>query len=157
MGFVVVLLLVMLFAPASSEFSCPVREAVSVQPSDPFYSSKPFVNGAREFIHGTIKPWGGEVENITSPIFDSSTGERAVIGELAQMGETDALRAVESARRAWNNGQGTWPQMTAQQRIQALERVVVSLKSRKKDIVDVLMWEICKTAEDATVEFGQRH
>ena len=45
--------------------------------------------------------------------------------------------------------------MTAQQRIEALEKVVVSLKEARNDIVKVLMWEICKTADDAAAEFDR--
>lgn len=45
--------------------------------------------------------------------------------------------------------------MTAQQRIEALERVVASLKEARNDIINVLMWEICKTTEDAAAEFDR--
>lgn len=60
-----------------------------------------------------------------------------------------------SAKKAWAKGQGVWPQMTAQQRIEALERVVVSLKEARSDIINVLMWEICKTVDDAAAEFDR--
>lgn len=60
-----------------------------------------------------------------------------------------------SAKKAWANGQGVWPQMTAQKRIEALEKVVVSLKEARNEIVKVLMWEICKTADDAAAEFDR--
>ncbi len=108
-------------------------------------------------MFGTISPWNGAVENVTSPIIDQTTSERTIIGTLAQMSEVDALEAVASAKAAWNKGQGTWPQMTALQRIEALERVVVSLKARRQEIVDVLMWEICKSTADAAAEFGVWH
>ena len=45
--------------------------------------------------------------------------------------------------------------MTAQQRIEALEKVVVTLKEKRAEIIKVLMWEICKSIDDATSEFDR--
>ena len=41
-----------------------------------------------------------------APIVDESTGEKVVIGQLAQMGEEDAMRALDAAVQAWDGGQG---------------------------------------------------
>lgn len=54
--------------------------------------------------------WVGEVVEVHTPIMDASTGKRGVIGQLAQMGEEDALKALDAAKEAWDGGQGTWPQ-----------------------------------------------
>jgi hypothetical protein len=43
---------------------------------------------------------------VRAPIVDESTGEKAIIGRLAQMGEADALRALDAAVQAWDGGQG---------------------------------------------------
>jgi len=138
-------------------YTCPAAPLThaSVGPGDPHYDSKPFVDGAVSMIGGSVKRFDGEVVEVTSPIIDSSTGKRTVLGKLAQMNEQDALSAVASAREAWNAGQGTWPQLTAAQRIAALERVVAALRLKRDEIVKVLMWEICKSADDAALEFDR--
>lgn len=48
-----------------------------------------------------------------------------------------------------------WPQMSQADRIAAMEKFVVMLKESRAAIVDVLMWEICKTAADAAKEFDR--
>ena len=70
----------------------------------------PKVDGKMTFIGGKVMPWMGEIVEVTSPIVDASTGRKAVIGELAQMGEKEALMALEAAKAAWDQGQGVWPQ-----------------------------------------------
>lgn len=45
--------------------------------------------------------------------------------------------------------------MSANDRIDRLERVVVGLQARREEIITVLMWEICKSAVDAAAEFDR--
>jgi len=45
--------------------------------------------------------------------------------------------------------------MSQADRIAAMEKFVVMLKESRDAIVDVLMWEICKTAADAAKEFDR--
>ena len=141
----------------SSSYTCPNAPVslASAGPGDAHYDTKPFISGARTFLGGVIGPFSGEVIPVTSPIIDSSTNKRTVIGEMAQMREADAMQALAAAQRAWSNGQGTWPQMSAAERIAALQNVVAALKLRRAEIVNALMWEICKTSADAALEFDR--
>lgn len=144
-------------AVGGETYTCPSAPLLhtSLGPNDAHYSSKPFIDGGVSFINGVIKKFSGELLEVTSPIIDSTTGKRAVIGQMAQMQEKDAMEAVASAKAAWKNGQGIWPQMSASERIAALERVVVALKEKREEIINVLIWEICKTADDAALEFDR--
>jgi glyceraldehyde-3-phosphate dehydrogenase (NADP+) len=45
--------------------------------------------------------------------------------------------------------------MSQAARIAAMEQFVVTLKESRAAIVDVLMWEICKTTADAAKEFDR--
>jgi glyceraldehyde-3-phosphate dehydrogenase (NADP+) len=45
--------------------------------------------------------------------------------------------------------------MSARERIQAIQNFVTELKNRREEIVNVLMWEICKSAPDAAAEFDR--
>lgn len=91
--------------------------------SEAEYGQKPFVDGAKLFIDGSIRKWDGESLSVTSPILDKD-GNRIVIGKIAQMGEKEAVEAAEAAKKAWNTGRGEWPQMKLSERIQAIEKVL---------------------------------
>ena len=54
---------------------------------------------------------------------DEATGERAVIGKLAQMTTDDVKKVLGAAKAAWSGGRGVWPQMSLGQRIDAMEKV----------------------------------
>lgn len=127
-----------------------------VTPEDSWYTRIPFVDGgASTFVGGKVKQWNGERIDVTSPIVDSATAKRTVIGAMAQMTDKDALEAVASAKTAWAGGQGKWPQMSAADRIEALEKVIDSLLERRDEIVNILIWEICKSIPDAEAEFDR--
>ena len=57
---------------------------------------------------GKITQYEGKVENVYSPILDSSESEKHkhIIGKLAQMTTEDSMNALEEAKTAWNSGQG---------------------------------------------------
>ena len=86
--------------------SLPRAKPITVGPD-----TKPHVNGNRILLDGGVHAWQGPSADVLSPIQDAETGKRSVIGTLAQLGEEDAIRAVESAAAAWDRGQGEWPQM----------------------------------------------
>ena len=67
----------------------------------------------------------------------------------------DGYQVLEVAKGAWNRGQGIWPQMRLKQRIAAVKGLVTSLKARREEIVNALMWEIGKTTEDSASEFDR--
>ena len=134
---------------------CPVAAPVSIPSCTAGRMKCPAVDGAMTFIGGQVSPWDGPVVEVRTPIIDESTGEAAVIGKLAQMSEVDALKALDAATLAWDEGQGEWPQMTLAERIDAVERFVAELKKSRGAIVDVLMWEICKNSADAAKEFDR--
>eukprot|EP00968_Pinguiococcus_pyrenoidosus_P009077 scaffold699_cov231-Pinguiococcus_pyrenoidosus.AAC.15 len=119
------------------------------------YKRRPYVDGKVSFVGGVVEEFGGRSIDVSSPIVDEATGERAVLGRLSDMDPEHAVSAVQAAARAWNRGQGAWPQMSQLERIQAIESVVRALRERRQEIVDVLMWEICKTTKDAEKEFDR--
>jgi glyceraldehyde-3-phosphate dehydrogenase (NADP+) len=150
-----IFLLVLAAAPAMPAFQCPILAPASVAPSEDAFKTKPSVDGAFKFIGGDRAPWSGQLTEVTSPILDSSTGKRAVIGRVAAFEEADAVQAVEAAAKAWDRGQGRWPQLPLCERIAAIQRFVEHLKPARESIVHALMWEICKNSTDAAAEFDR--
>lgn len=133
-----------------------VKSAVDVDHDViPDYCKKPFIDGSQILIDGKIEKWTKDMEPVTSPIIDLKTGKRIVIGEIAKMDESAAVRAAEAAKKAWNNGQGEWPQMSMHDRIKKIEDLVEALKEKRSDIISCLMWEICKNKADAETEFDR--
>jgi glyceraldehyde-3-phosphate dehydrogenase (NADP+) len=62
---------------------------------------------------------------------------------------------VESAAKAWDKGQGAWPQLPLSERIAAIKKYVECLAPSRGTIVNALMWEICKNTADASQEFDR--
>jgi glyceraldehyde-3-phosphate dehydrogenase (NADP+) len=139
----------------AAPFKLTALPPASVAPDSEWYAKKPMVDGVFKFIGGERLPFSGEVADVTSPILDASAGVRAVIGKVAQFGTEDAVAAVKAAAAAWDRGQGAWPQMSLEQRIVAIEALVANLSKIRSQLVEVLMWEICKSTGDAAKEFDR--
>ena len=106
-------------------------------------------------IGGVLHEWKDEFKHIYSPIVEESNQEKILIGKLPEMDEGTAIQALEYARAAWGSGRGEWPQMSAQNRIEVIRNLVERLKELRGCLIDVLMWEICKSRKDATTEFDR--
>ena len=78
-----------------------------------------------------------------------------LIGHQARFTEEDSLKALDAAVASWKNGRGEWAQASPATRIAKIEELVVELKPLRDEIINVLMWEICKTKADATKEFDR--
>jgi len=116
----------------------------------------PFVDGKKILLNGKVLPWTGDVQEVYAPIFTSKDAtEKVHIGSQARMKEEDALAALDAACAAWNNGRGAWAQTPPAARIAKVEELVKELKPKRDEIINVLMWEICKTKADATKEFDR--
>jgi len=118
---------------------------------------RPSVDGGKTiFLNGQMQQWTGDVVDVTSPIYDPETNQKAVLGRLAAMDGKASTRAAEAAAGAWDKGQGVWPQMSLRERAAALTRYLDTLEATAREgIVEILMWEIAKTQADAAKEFDR--
>lgn len=140
---------------ADDKYTCPSMPPASVAADSEWYAKRPTIDGVFKFIGGERLPFSGDAIDVTSPIHDAATGERAVLGKVAQFSEEDSVAAVKAAAAAWDRGQGAWPQMSLTERIAAIEALVANLTKIRAEIVNVLMWEICKNTADAAKEFDR--
>lgn len=104
---------------------------------------------------GTILDWQGEFKEILSPIEDVESHQKISLGRLPQLDEATSRQVLEYARVAWDHGRGEWPQMPIHKRIETIENLLIRLRGIRDKIVEILMWEICKTRKDATAEFDR--
>lgn len=112
----------------------------------------------REYlIDGELRDWKGENKEIYSPIrLRSGDGLVAQkLGSVPDMGEKEALEALEAAARAYDNGRGKWPTMSVGDRISHVQAFVERMVSCREQVVNLLMWEICKNLGDARKEFDR--
>ena len=70
-------------------------------------------------------------------------------GSYAYCTEEIATAAVRSAYDAYGQGKGVWPRSTPRQRVQAVEKFMNLLKSKRDILASIIMWEICKNRDDA--------
>jgi glyceraldehyde-3-phosphate dehydrogenase (NADP+) len=107
-------------------------------------------------VGGQLKPWTGETSPVYSPVWikaeDGKQAERITLGSYPMQGKDEALEAVNAAAKAYDHGRGEWPKMTPNQRIAYIERFLQELKAKRDEIVQLLMWEICKVDADAKKE-----
>ena len=88
-------------------------------------------------------------------LWQPGSTEKVLIGHQARFTEEDSLKALDAAVASWKNGRGEWAQASPATRIAKIEELVVELKPLRDEIINVLMWEICKTKADATKEFDR--
>ena len=106
-------------------------------------------------IDGQLKSWSGETAEVYSTI--SSTDEYAptLLGTIPQLGEQEAIAALDSAINAFDKGKGLWPTMKVVDRIACMEKFVSQMKTKRDEVVKLLMWEIGKNLNDSEKEFDR--
>jgi glyceraldehyde-3-phosphate dehydrogenase (NADP+) len=106
-------------------------------------------------VNGELKKWTGKTTPVYSTISSTEKYEPTLLGSIPFMGEAEALEVAESAKAAFNNGQGLWPTMKVVDRIHCMEKFVNQMKETRTEVVKLLMWEIGKTLGDSEKEFDR--
>ncbi len=106
---------------------------------------------------GELRPWGGPLDDIFSPICDLAGSEPKprLLGRVPRMDARAALDALACAARAWDGGCGPWPTMSVADRIAHVERFVHGFVARRAEVVRLLMWEIGKPLGESEKEFDR--
>lgn len=86
------------------------------------------------------------------PIDLYSDNEKISLGSYGMLTQKEALEALDAAVKAYDHGRGAWPHKSTRERIKAMENFVRGLRSVRDQIVELVMWEICKVREDAEKE-----
>lgn len=107
-------------------------------------------------IDGEIHQWHGDFEKVYSPIFTKEHDSyNNYIGDYPLMDEQTAISALNAAVNAYQNGQGEWPKMSVEQRIDCMRNFVLHMKEQREIVVKFLMWEIGKSLKDSEKEFDR--
>jgi glyceraldehyde-3-phosphate dehydrogenase (NADP+) len=106
-------------------------------------------------VSGELKSWKGETAEVYSTISSTEDYKPTLLGKIPQLGKVEALEALDSACDAYDKGQGLWPTMKVVDRIACMEDFVTQMKTKRAEIVKLLMWEIGKNLPDSEKEFDR--
>lgn len=112
----------------------------------------------REYlINGELKIWEGNLNPVLSPVFtrDGDDLRQHVIGSTPLLTTKESLEALDAAVKAYDLGHGAWPTMSVTERIEHVENFLVAMRSKRAEVVKLLMWEIGKTQKDSEKEFDR--
>lgn len=116
------------------------------------------LNQKTYLVDGKLEIWNGAFTEVYSTIHSpNAKGEMAptLLGTIPDMDEKAAKEVLDAAYTAYNKGQGLWPTMKVADRIRCMENFVEKMKTKREEIVKLLMWEIGKTLPDSQKEFDR--
>ncbi|UKM64944.1 NADP-dependent glyceraldehyde-3-phosphate dehydrogenase [Flavobacteriaceae bacterium GSB9] len=105
--------------------------------------------------NGELKHWEGDTAEVYSTISSTSKYRPTLLGTVPQLGEEEAMEALNSAVSAYGSGQGLWPTMKVADRIACMEKFVEQMKTKREEVVKFIMWEIGKNLPDSQKEFDR--
>ncbi|WP_298417470.1 NADP-dependent glyceraldehyde-3-phosphate dehydrogenase [uncultured Kordia sp.] len=119
------------------------------------YQIKETITQNTYLVDGKLKEWTGTTSEVYSTISSTETYQPTLLGTIPTLGETEALEALDAAVNAYSKGQGLWPTMKVVDRIACMEKFVEQMKTKRDEIVKLLMWEIGKNLADSEKEFDR--
>lgn len=108
-------------------------------------------------IDGELRLWDGPTQKSFSAInVKTENGfEPKLIGSFPLLTEKEALEALDAAVAAYAHGTGEWPTMSVEGRIECIQDFTYRMKEKKQEVVNLLMWEICKSFAESEKEFDR--
>ncbi len=108
-------------------------------------------------IDGELRIWDGPQEEVHSPLrLKTSNGlNTKLIGQFPLMSEEAALAVLQAALNAYDSGRGLWPTLSVQKRIEHVQDFAYRMKEKRSEVINLLMWEICKSYADSAKEFDR--
>lgn len=108
-------------------------------------------------VDGEIKTWTGPFQEVYSPICTPINGKltREAIGSFPLLTPAEAQKILDAASNAYNKGKGHWPTMSVEERIKCVTKFAQTMRTKRTEVVKLLMWEIGKSLSDAEKEFDR--
>ncbi|MFH6604003.1 NADP-dependent glyceraldehyde-3-phosphate dehydrogenase [Maribacter algicola] len=119
------------------------------------FQIKEQIHQRQYLVNGELKNWEGSTSEVYSTISSTDAYKPTLLGSIPDMGETEALHALDAANEAYGNGQGVWPTMHSRDRIACMEQFVERMAEKREIVVKLLMWEIGKNLSDSEKEFDR--
>lgn len=108
-------------------------------------------------IGGEIRRWDASQEEVRSPIhLKTEKGlVSPIMGQFPLLTERESLTALQAAVNAYDRGRGKWATMSVAQRIEHVQDFAYRMKAKRDEVVNILIWEICKSYVDSQKEFDR--
>jgi glyceraldehyde-3-phosphate dehydrogenase (NADP+) len=109
-------------------------------------------------VAGELVPWNGKCKAVLSPVcvrLPSGEVQQLEIGSYPVMGEAESDAALDAAVAAYDNGRGKWPTMSVAERIDCMQDFVKQMVARRREVSQLIMWEIGKSLVDSEKEFDR--
>ncbi len=119
------------------------------------YSITETIDQSTYLVNGELREWTGNTTKVFSTISSTDKYAPTLLGTIPDMGESEAMEALNAAIGAYSQGQGTWPTMQVKDRLECMEVFVEKMKTKREEIVKLLMWEIGKSLPDSQKEFDR--
>ncbi len=119
------------------------------------FQIKKTIEQKQYLVNGELKTWAGNTTEVYSTISSSETYKPTLLGSIPDMGEPEALDALDAAMKAYGRGQGVWPTMHVKDRIECMEAFAKKMETKRDEVVKFLMWEIGKSLPDSQKEFDR--
>ena len=117
------------------------------------------INQRHYLVAGELKEWHGDLAPVESPVQlrdeNSSTLSTITLGATPLLDATAALTALDAAVAAYDLGRGLWPCLSVIDRVNHVEQFLSAMLKQRDKVVQLLMWEIGKNAQDAAKEFDR--
>ena len=82
-------------------------------------------------VNGELRHWNGETAQVYSTISSTKEYKKTLLGTVPQLGEEEAMDALNAATSAYDNGKGLWATMKVAGRIACMETFVEQMKFTK--------------------------
>jgi glyceraldehyde-3-phosphate dehydrogenase (NADP+) len=119
------------------------------------YKIKSLLHQKTYLVNGELKNWSGTITDVLSTISSTKKYSPTLLGTIPQLGKEEALETLDAAVSAYDKGQGLWPTMKVADRISCMEKFVTQMKTKREEVVKLLMWEIGKSLPDSQKEFDR--
>jgi glyceraldehyde-3-phosphate dehydrogenase (NADP+) len=109
-------------------------------------------------VNGVLKAWEGKAQSVHSPVcLRNAKGEAQPIeiGSYPLIAEPESDEALAAAVAAYANGRGEWPTMSVGERIACIEDFTRKMVAQRRQVVQLIMWEIGKSFADSEKEFDR--
>lgn len=109
-------------------------------------------------INGEMLIWKGKRRTVHSPVCTrdaDGTLSHVELGSVPVTGTVEADAALAAAVTAYDHGRGAWPNLSVAERIACVGDFTNQIVARRREIVNLLMWEIGKSLADSQKEFDR--
>jgi glyceraldehyde-3-phosphate dehydrogenase (NADP+) len=121
------------------------------------YQLSAYVEQREYLINGQLRQWTGTLNPVASPVYikKGETLTQKIIGSTPLLTKYEALEALDAAVTAYDLGHGAWPTMGVAKRIEHIEKFLAAMRTKRAEVVKLLMWEIGKSLKDSEKEFDR--